>query len=122
MQGSYEKGRRTGTWQEFDENESLSCRTEYIEGAQTAQHWYFRGDEVTLRTEVFPDGTQRAQWTTYVKDGSEVRHGRQRTYYSNGTLAETGIWVNGKRDGIWKSFDEAGNPLTEETWKDGVKQ
>lgn len=121
--GSYEKGRRTGTWQEFEEDGSLACRTEYLEGAQISERWYFRGDEVIPRRETFPDGSPKLQWTTRIADdGSEVRHGRQKTYYSNGGVAESGTWANGKRDGIWQTYDEAGNLLSEETWKHGEKQ
>jgi antitoxin component YwqK of YwqJK toxin-antitoxin module len=122
LKGEFDKGRRIGQWQEFDEDGSLVCRRNHEDGTEVSQHWYFRGVEVARHAENFPNGNVRAEWSTITgADGIERRHGHERTYYSNGALAESGVWADGERDGRWRTFDEAGNTLSEELWSKGKK-
>jgi uncharacterized protein len=122
LKGEFAKGRRAGQWEEFDEDGGLLCRSRYEDGTEISRQWFFRGLEVTRHAENFPNGNVRNEWSTAIRaDGSEVRHGHERTYYSNGALAESGLWADGERDGPWRTFDEAGNTLSEELWSKGKK-
>jgi uncharacterized protein len=122
LKGAYAKGRRAGTWEEFDEDGSLSSRREHKDGAEISQVLFFRGAQVQRHSETFADGSVRMEWsTTTTPDGKELRHGHQRTYYSTGVLAESGAWVNGERDGPWRTFDASGATLSEERWSNGKK-
>jgi antitoxin component YwqK of YwqJK toxin-antitoxin module len=42
-------------------------------------------------------------------------------YHSNGQVMHQGNYVNGKSDGLWKSFDEAGKLISEGSFEEGKK-
>lgn len=42
-------------------------------------------------------------------------------YHSNGKVMHQGNYVSGKSDGLWKSFDEAGNLIAEGSFEQGKK-
>ena len=95
---------------------------EYLEGTLTSEKHYFRGIEVQRRTSAFEDGALKSEWSVLLDtEGGEVRHGYQRGYYPSGSLAEIGTFVKGEKDGAWRSFDEAGNVIIEETYENGTK-
>lgn len=41
--------------------------------------------------------------------------------YENGNLVEKGLLVNGKREGVWQSFDDMGRLITEASFAEGKK-
>ena len=41
--------------------------------------------------------------------------------YQNGVLIEKGLLVNGKREGVWQSFNENGTLATEASFSKGLK-
>lgn len=41
--------------------------------------------------------------------------------YQNKVLVEKGILVNGKREGVWQSFNENGTLITEASFSKGMK-
>jgi len=43
------------------------------------------------------------------------------TYYDNGQLAEKGLIVNNKPEGLWKKFDENGKCIAKIKYKEGKK-
>ena len=42
-------------------------------------------------------------------------------YHSNGKVMHQGNYVDGKSDGLWKSFDETGNLVSEGSFEQGKK-
>ena len=42
-------------------------------------------------------------------------------YHSNGKVIHQGNYVNGKSDGLWKSYDEVGNLVSEGSFEQGKK-
>jgi antitoxin component YwqK of YwqJK toxin-antitoxin module len=42
-------------------------------------------------------------------------------FHSNGQVMHQGNYVDGKSDGLWKSFDEAGNLIAEGSFEQGKK-
>ncbi len=42
-------------------------------------------------------------------------------YHSNGKVMHQGNYVDGKSDGLWKSFDEVGNLVSEGSFEQGKK-
>lgn len=72
--------------------------------------------QVLHQQERWPDGTLRA--TTY----SEGERTHFITYHRNGRVNEMGAFRNGKRDGTWKQYNEAGVLLARATFRDGRGQ
>ncbi|MCB9895456.1 MAG: hypothetical protein H6839_13495 [Planctomycetes bacterium] len=120
--GSYAKGQRTGEWRETDEDGNLAAVRQYRNGTLTSEKHYFRGVEVQRRRETYTDGTIKGEWTVLVDvQGADMKHGYMRTYYPDGKVAEVGAYVKGEKDGPWRSFDEDGNIVALETYKEGRK-
>lgn len=42
-------------------------------------------------------------------------------YHSNGKVMHQGNYIDGKADGLWKSFDETGNLVSEGSFEQGKK-
>ena len=118
--GRYEAGRKQGTWEEYDEDGELVARREYANDMIANEQHYYRGTEVQLRTRT--DGAVLiSQWTVLAGDGGDVKHGYEHSFHPNGERAESGAWVNGKRDGLWRTWNEQGDLKKATNWKDGAE-
>lgn len=65
------------------------------------------------RTEVretfFPNGSTRRQWIVKIlPDGTEVEHGEALLWYDNGQVKLQGEYVDGVREGLWRSWHANG--------------
>lgn len=69
-----------------------------------------------LLQERWPDGTLRA---TRYKEGDRVHF---ITYHENGRVKEMGCFRDGRRDGVWKQFSEAGVLLAQAGFRNGQRQ
>jgi len=57
--------------------------------------------------------------STRFSDGASERF---LTYYETGRVKETGAFRNGRRDGVWKQFDENGAVLAKAEFINGQRQ
>ncbi|MBC8397439.1 MAG: hypothetical protein H8E16_10125 [Flavobacteriales bacterium] len=48
-------------------------------------------------------------------------HGKEQFFYRNGQIKSDWNWKDNKRDGTWKSYEENGQLVYEEHYKDGEK-
>ena len=60
-----------------------------------------------------------SEYTYYLKDGEEVKHGLCKYYYENGELEFEYNWKNGELDGLCKIYYENGKIKSEYNYKDG---
>jgi antitoxin component YwqK of YwqJK toxin-antitoxin module len=118
-EGSYQAGQRVGQWGWYDEDGNLSIRREYAEGRLGKEQYFFRGTQVQRRTSEYDDGALQTEWTVLVSDGGEIRHGYERSYFPDGSLKARGLYIDGKKQGSWRTWDEVGNLISETKYKDG---
>ena len=68
------------------------------------------------------DGLRNGDWISWYDDGSvwskgafknNLRDGRGIVYFRNGKIQIDGYYEKGERTGLWKSFDEEGNLISE---------
>ncbi len=68
------------------------------------------------------NGLRYGEWKSYYSDGkiwskgffkNGLREGHGLVYYPNGEIQIDGYYAKGERTGIWKSFDEHGNMVSE---------
>ena len=121
LEGSYEAGQRHGPWLENHEDGSLAARREYDHGTLTSERLYFGGVEVQRKQEVDPgSGRVTREYTLRIDEtGAETRHGLHHTYQSNGLPKETGAYVDGKKHGPWRTYDEEGDVIDEVIYENG---
>ena len=61
-----------------------------------------------------------SEYTYYLKDGEEVRHGLCKRYYGNGKIRIEYNYKDGKIHGLFKYYYEDGELKWEDNWKNGV--
>lgn len=120
-QGEYQEDARNGEWVEYDTDGSVSVKRQYSAGMLSSEEYYFRDERVHLRQG--PDGRRgrKAEWTVRVQAGTDVRHGIWREFHDDGVVALKGYFVDGLEDGVWRTYDAAGNLLEEEQWHSGKR-
>lgn len=69
-----------------------------------------------LGQERWPDGTLRA---TRYSEGERIHF---ITYHENGKVKEIGCFKNGRRDGVWKQYNDTGALLAEAGFSNGQRQ
>ena len=119
-EGGYDKGLKHGEWLQYDEGGDLAARREFNQGILESEQYFFKGAEVDYHVRQHEDGTVREEWTTFPGGtGDSARHGWYRNYYLGGQLAEIGQYVNGKKDGTWRTYDHDGVLLHQARFEDG---
>ncbi len=83
--------------------------------AAAAQLLTSQGQEI-IAQEFHTNGRLKS---TRFDDGSGERF---LTYYETGRVKEVGAYRNGRRDGVWKQFDENGAVLAKAEFINGVRQ
>jgi len=58
-------------------------------------------------TDYYIDG-QIQSITTFSNVDSEINHGYSKYFYQNGKLESEGLYENGKKENLWKTYDTAG--------------
>lgn len=69
-----------------------------------------------LAQERWADGTLRA---TRYQEGDRIHF---ITYHENGRVKEMGCFRNGRRDGVWKQFNDTGTLLAQAGFRNGQRQ
>ena len=103
--GSFVKGKTTGEWLYYTEDDEL----EYV-------HNYKDGILDGL-SELYHENGQ-LWWTGNYKDGKQ--HGLWEWYYKNGQVQSRGNYKDGKQHGLWELYNEDGFKITRK-YKNGVE-
>ncbi|MCC6466172.1 MAG: toxin-antitoxin system YwqK family antitoxin [Planctomycetes bacterium] len=119
--GRYDAGNQTGEWTELDERGDLVTTRTYTDGQVTGESLAFKGRPVERRQANWPDGTRSQEGTVLVVDGRDVQHGWWRGWHENGQLAEEGLWLDGRKEGLWVAFDSNGIQYSKLTYKNGAE-
>ncbi len=128
--GEYERGRKTGLWQEWFPNLQKHREATFAAGKLHGPYreWSANGQELDRKTYKagkkhgaeltwYPDGTRRSR-TNYEND---VRSGLEQTWHANGKQRSHTEYVNGKRNGVERLWNEDGVLLSETQYRAGVR-
>jgi antitoxin component YwqK of YwqJK toxin-antitoxin module len=102
--GTYNNGKKTGIWLEYDEQGHMTDSSEYVNGRLKgdAYKWY-------------PDG-MLSDSLQFDGEGNGV----QLSWYNSGKLSTAGFWTQDTvKKGRWKYFDEEGAVWATEDYVDG---
>lgn len=108
-----EKGRKHGYWKEFFANFDLKSEIYYKHGLRDG--YYKEYDEKGNLKKI----------TKYVNDVEEIIESQmkplqmQHEYYPNGRIKREVSFRDGKREGTWREFDEHGNVVSSQIYKNG---
>lgn len=99
-EGAYKKGRKNGPWVFWWENGRKQSEGSFVAGDRTGVWTYY--DE---------KGRKSSQGAIRTVHKVEKKEGRWVFWHPNGRKAQEGVFENGRKTGVWKSFDEKGRTL-----------
>ena len=108
------EGKRHGYWKTFFDDWSLHTECYYRHGLRDG--FYKEYDEKGNLKKI----------VKYVNDVEQVLEGEQKPlvvkheYYPNGRVKREASFRDGKREGVWREFDEDGNVLKSQTYRKGA--
>ena len=133
LTGKYSKGKKNGEWKEYDTRGKLLKVRIYNHGKvinEQSRHkikpFLSYHDNGRIKEKgMLKSARREGEWMLYSKRGKLIRTthyldgeivdksntgliGPITNYYNNGFIKEEGIMNNGKRDGVWKIYDEDG--------------
>jgi antitoxin component YwqK of YwqJK toxin-antitoxin module len=102
------EGKKQGFWIKKDKDGKKFYEGQFIHDIPVGEfRYYYPGGELKARS-VLSDNGNRSQVTTYFKNGRKMAEG---------------LYINEKKDSIWKFYSEFENVLvSEENYKDGKKE
>ncbi len=133
-QGNYVDDLKDGFWKYYYKNGSLEEKGKYILGDPDSTWLWYYSDGKLLRDENFYNGLPDGLYTEYDKTGSIITQGdflegkkEGNWIYKVGDSKDEGIYSEGYRNGLWKSYYSDGtlrfegkyiddNPNGEHTW------
>ena len=108
------EGKKHGYWKTFYDDWTLHTECYYRHGLRDG--FYKEYDEKGNLKKI----------TKYVNDVEQVLEGDQKPlvvqheYYPNGKVRREASFRDGRREGVWRDFDENGNVIKSQTYKKGV--
>lgn len=94
-------------------------RVTYVEGKESGEGFEYEIDGRIITLLSFRDGFLRTADQVNRYDNSGNKRGPWISFHPNGVLASEGYFMNGKKNGIFKTYDKRGNLLTLEKYRDG---
>ena len=67
------------------------------------------------------DEKRNVEITYYKKTQNRIEKVKFEEYYSNGQKKHEGTYKDGKKDGLWTTWDDNGQKWYEKTYKDGKR-
>lgn len=125
-EGFYNKRNRDGEWRFYTEEGKLIKIANYNMGIKEGAHIIFTSKGDTAEVCNWSDNRRNGRWWKRVGTNGYITgiyskgslEGRLTEYDNNGQLVREGFYINGRKDGQYKYFEN--NQLTvDETWKDG---
>ena len=149
VQGTYDHGKRTGTWDWFDRNNNKEREGDYTDGKKTGA-WFEWTENKLVFSGAYTDGKPDGEFVYYDRNGNElgrfdIKDGTgvmetfwpnhqvsSKTYMKAGVMSGIyqeltprkkvvveGHYYDDHKHGVWKEQTELGVPVLEQHWKYG---
>ena len=149
VQGTYDHGKRTGTWSWFDRLDNKEREGDYADGKKTGAWFEWTENKLTF-SGTYTDGKPDGEFVYYDSKGVELGRftikdgtGTMITYHSNkkpatkqvmykgdmdglyqeltprGKVVVEGRYAGDRKHGVWREWTELGVPTLEQHWKHG---
>ncbi len=122
-----------GIWKSFYKTGRIKSSVNYKNSEVTGEAFFYYDDEnKTLKAEVtFEDEKVTGIYSEFHKNGARKAKinyddgkpdGSAEFYYRNGRLKIEGEYKDGEKHGKWNYYDEKGERIGKERWKNGVRK
>jgi uncharacterized protein len=119
VQGTYDHGKRIGTWSWFDRNNNKEREGDFADGKKTGAWFEWTENKLTFSGS-FTDGKPDGEFVYYDKAGNELGRfeikdgtGTMMTFYANHRPATKAHYVQGKLDGLYQELTWHGKKVEE---------
>ncbi len=112
----YDKeGKKRGPWKEFHANRQVSMEGYYMNNLKNGIFKYFDSDGNLLTLEKYKDGE------LVVDSEQSIILDIRNTYYPDGSIKSSGGYVDGKKQGTHRIYNQEGEVIRGEVYSAGVK-
>jgi len=129
--GQVLNGKQSGLWRTFFPDGALESSINYEKGEpKSVGYFYYNDDENTMRTEViFENGLCSGEYKEFYDNGIRKavinyekgkKEGNAEYFYRSGIIKIEAKYNKGKEDGKWTFYDDKGQKILVQKWKDGV--
>jgi antitoxin component YwqK of YwqJK toxin-antitoxin module len=127
--GKYKGQKKDGLWHYYASSGYTFMMENYEEGLRQGEALVFSADSVVLERMFFVDGLLNGERLSYYPYGNVmfrytyemgVLNGPYQFFFESGSVGEEGMFVNGKKEGIWKVYDVESPEVQEINYVDGV--
>jgi antitoxin component YwqK of YwqJK toxin-antitoxin module len=119
VQGTYDHGKRAGTWSWFDRNNNKEREGDFVDGKKTGAWFEWTENKLTF-SGTFTDGKPDGEFLSMDKNGTELGRfeihdgtGTMETYYPNKKVASETHMVAGAMDGLYRELTLRGKVVVE---------
>lgn len=120
-QGIYNNGIKESWWEYYSESGKIISEGKYLKGKKT-DHWNQYNENGSKKAVIFYLNHQKNDWCFFYNTEGvleeeceyllDKKHGFCNLYI-DGILFQSGSYHNGKKTGIWKTFNEKGKIINE---------
>lgn len=127
--GNYNGHNKVGLWHYYASSGYTFMMENYVDGIRQGEALIFSPDSVVLERMFYIDGLLNGERISYYPYGNimfkytydmGVLHGLYQFFFESGSIGEEGMYLNGKKDGIWKVYDVESPEVQEINYVDGV--
>ena len=112
VQGTYDHGKRTGTWSWFDRSNNKEREGDFVDGKKTGAWFEWTENKLTF-SGAFTDGKPDGEFIYLDKSGTELGRfeihdgsGTMQTFYPNKKVATNTHMVAGAMDGVYQELTQ----------------
>ena len=127
VQGTYDHGKRTGTWSWFDRNNNKEREGDFIDGKK-AGAWFEWYENKLTYSGAFTDGMADGEFIYYDKTGNELGRfdikdgaGTMQTFHPNHKPSTRAHVFKGKLEGVYEELTPRGKVVVEGHYADDRK-
>jgi len=127
VQGTYDHGKRTGTWQWFDRNNNKEREGDFTDGKKVGAWSEWTENKLTFSGS-YTDGKPDGEFAYFDKNGNELGRfeihdgtGEMDTYYPNKKVSSKTHMQAGAMDGVYQELTLRGKVVVEGRYSSDVK-
>lgn len=110
---------KQGITRSFYANGKVMKTVPFVEGREQGMGYEYDSTGIIITITEYKAGFVKSSERINRTDANGLKQGVWKEFWPNGKVKAEGRWLNGKKDGYFKEYNEFGNLLNVTKWKDG---
>lgn len=123
LEAGYSKGEPHGVWKRYDEEGNFVSEESFVHGKREGRYIFVQEAFDTNEDPIYDSLGNIVNTKIFRKHEyyyvNNIMQGAYKSYYTNGSLWESGNYENGLATGIWHEYDQAGRVKKITDWREG---